>query len=115
VEFQLVQAMLANMIIQTEAARLLIYRAAMNAGTGVPVTLEASIAKCFANEAAELVSDYAIQLFGGYGYSEEYEVERLHRDSHGWVIAGGTPSMQRLRIVSEYLGRRFEQRAPDAT
>jgi butyryl-CoA dehydrogenase len=112
VDFQLVQASLADMIVQTEAARLLLYRAAEGAGRGAPKPVEASIAKLFANEAAKRVSDAAVQLLGGYGYSEEYEVERLHRDSHGWAIAGGTPSMQRIRIVSEYLGRRFEQRPP---
>jgi butyryl-CoA dehydrogenase len=110
VEFQLVQAALADMLIQTEAARLLIYRAAEGAGRGAPDPLETSIAKCFVNEAAKKVSDAAVQLFGGYGYTDEYEVERLHRDAHGWAIAGGTPNMQRTRIVSEYLGRRFEQR-----
>jgi len=110
VDFQLVQASLADMIIQTEAARLLLYRAADNAGHGAPDPLEASIAKCFTNEAAKRASDTAVQLLGGYGYSEEYEVERLHRDSHGWAIAGGTPNMQRIRIVSQYLGLRFDQR-----
>ena len=110
VEFQLVQAALADMVMQTEAARLLLYRAAHNAGTGPPNTLEASLAKCFANEAAKRVSDAAVQLLGGYGYTEEYDVERLHRDAHGWAIAGGTPNMQRIRIASEYLGRRFDQR-----
>jgi alkylation response protein AidB-like acyl-CoA dehydrogenase len=110
-DFQLVQAGLADMVVQVEAARLLIYRAAVNAGTGAPVALEASMAKCFANEMAKKVSDLAIQLHGGYGYSSEYEVERMHRDAHGWAIAGGTPSIQRIRIASEYLGRRFDQRA----
>jgi alkylation response protein AidB-like acyl-CoA dehydrogenase len=52
-----------------------------------------------------------MQLHGGYGYSAEYDVERLHRDAHGWALAGGTPSMQRIRIASEYLGRRFDQRS----
>ena len=110
VEFQMVQADLADMVMQVEAARLLVYRAAANAGRGTPVPLEASIAKCFANEMAKTVSDRAIQLHGGYGYSSEYDVERLHRDAHGWALAGGTTNMQRLRIVSEYLGRRFPQR-----
>lgn len=109
-EFQTVQAALADMVVQVEAARLLIYRAAINAGTGAPNTLEASVAKCFANEMAKRVSDLAIQLHGGYGYSAEYEVERMHRDAHGWALAGGTPAMQRVRITSEYLGRRFDQR-----
>lgn len=111
VEFQLVQAALADMVVQVEAARLLVYRAAATAGTGAPAALEASIAKCFANDMAKKVSDLAIQLHGGYGYSSEYEVERMHRDAHGWAIAGGTPSIQRIRIASEYLGRRFDQRA----
>jgi butyryl-CoA dehydrogenase len=110
VEFQTVQAMLADMVVQVEAARLLIYRAAHHAGGGAPVPLEASVAKCFSNEMAKGVTDLAIQLHGGYGYSAEYDVERMHRDAHGWAIAGGTPTMQRLRIASEYLGRRFDQR-----
>jgi butyryl-CoA dehydrogenase len=109
-EFQMVQATLADMVIQVEASRMLISRAAHNAGRGAPVPLEASIAKCYANEAGKRVTDMAIQLLGGYGYSEEYEVERLHRDAHGWAVAGGTPNMQRMRIVSEFLGRRFDQR-----
>ena len=110
VEFQTVQAALADIVVQVEAARLLIYRAAINAGHGPPVPLEASVAKCFANEMAKRVTDLAVQLHGGYGYSAEYDVERMLRDSHGWAIAGGTPTMQRIRIASEYLGRRFDQR-----
>lgn len=110
-EFQLVQASLADMLVQVEAARLLIYRAAASAGTGQPPPLEASLAKYFANDMAKRVSDLAIQLHGGYGYTAEYELERLHRDAHGWAIAGGTPSMQRIRIASEFLGRRFDQRS----
>ena len=109
-EFQMVQSALADMIIDVQAARLLIHQAAAAAGSGAPDPLAASVAKCFANEAAKRVSDLAIQLHGGYGYSREYDVERLHRDAHGWAIAGGTPAMQRIRIVSEYLGRRFSQR-----
>ncbi len=110
-EFQMVQSGLADMVVQVEAARLLIARAAVNAGDGAPVPLEASVAKCFANEMAKRVSDLAIQIHGGYGYAVEYEVERLHRDAHGWSLAGGTPSMQRIRIASEYLRRRFDQRS----
>lgn len=90
VEFQMVQQSLADMVIKVEAARLLIYRAAATAGYGFPVPLEASIAKCFSNEMAKEVSDLAIQLHGGYGYSAEYDVERMHRDAHGWALAGGT-------------------------
>ena len=110
IEFQSVQMTLADMVLQVEAARLLVYRAARTAGTGLPDPLEVSLAKCTANEMAKRVSDLAMQLHGGNGYTEEYGIERLHRDAHGWAVAGGTPSMQRIRIVSELLGRRFDQR-----
>lgn len=110
IEFQSVQMTLADMVMQVEAARLLVYRAARTAGTGLPDPLEVSLAKCTANEMAKRVSDLAMQLHGGNGYTEEYGIERLHRDAHGWAVAGGTPSMQRIRIVSELLGRRFDQR-----
>jgi alkylation response protein AidB-like acyl-CoA dehydrogenase len=109
-DFQLVQSAIADMVTQVEAARLLIYRAATSAGTGAPPAIEASIAKYFANTMAKNVSDLAIQVHGGYGYSAEYEIERLHRDAHGWSLAGGTLSIQKTRIASEYLGRRFDQR-----
>jgi len=111
IEYQLVQAAIADMVMQVDAARMLIYRAAANAGHKAPAALEASVAKCFANEMAKKVSDAAIQLHGGYGYSVEYSVERFHRDAHGWAIAGGTTNMQRVRIASEFLGRRFDQRS----
>jgi alkylation response protein AidB-like acyl-CoA dehydrogenase len=110
VEFQAVQMTLADMVLQVEAARLLIERAAGHAGTGLPDPLEVSLAKCTANEMAKRVSDLAMQLHGGNGLTEEYGIERLHRDAHGWAVAGGTPTMQRIRIVSELLGRRFDQR-----
>lgn len=110
IEFQTVQTGLADMVIQVEAARLLIWRAAAKASRGTPDPLEASIAKCFANEMAKKVSDLAIQLHGGYGYHPEYHVERFHRDAHGWSLGGGTPTIQRTRIVSQYLGRNFDQR-----
>ncbi|GAA2853079.1 acyl-CoA dehydrogenase family protein [Streptosporangium fragile] len=110
IEFQSVQVILADMVLQVEAARLLLQRAAATAGTGLPDPLQVSLAKCTANEMAKRVSDLAMQLHGGNGYTEEYGIERLHRDAHGWAIAGGTPTMQRIRIVSELLGRRFDQR-----
>lgn len=112
VEFQSIQMMLADMILQVEAARLLIERAAGGLGPDdLPNSLHVSLAKCTANEMAKRVTDLAIQLHGGNGFAEEYGIERLHRDSHGWAIAGGTPSMQRTRIVSELLGRSFNQRS----
>jgi alkylation response protein AidB-like acyl-CoA dehydrogenase len=110
IEFQGVQLILADMVMQVEAARLLLERAARGADDGLPDTLQVSIAKCTANEMAKRVTDLAMQVHGGNGYTEEYGIERLHRDAHGWAIAGGTPVIQRVRIVSELLGRRFDQR-----
>lgn len=110
IEFQSIQLTVADMMLQVEAARLLLLRAAENAGHGLPNPLEVSLAKCTANEMAKQVTDLAMQLHGGNGYTEEYGIERLHRDAHGWALAGGTPTMQRIRIVSELLGRNFDQR-----
>lgn len=112
VEFQGVQMTLADMVLQVQGARLLRDHAAAGVVGGVlPNPLDVSLAKCTANEMAKRVTDLAMQLHGGNGYSEEYGLERLHRDAHGWAIAGGTPTMQRIRIVSELLGRKFNQRA----
>ena len=110
-EFQAVQFLLADMAMKVEAARLLIYRAAINAGRGAPSVFESSVAKCFANEMAKEVTDMAMQVFGGYGYSTEYPIERMLRDSRGWALAGGTVQMQRINIASAMLGRRFNQRS----
>lgn len=111
VEFQSIQLLLADMVMQVQAARLLIHAAAIAAGTGLPDPLQVSLAKCTANEMAKRVTDLAMQVHGGNGYTEDYGIERLHRDAHGWAIAGGTPNMQRIRIVSELLGIGFNQRA----
>lgn len=109
-EFQGVQFLLADMAMKVEAARLLIYRAAVNAGAGLPSIFESSVAKCFANEIGKEVTDMALQVFGGYGYSKEYPVERMLRDSRGWPVAGGTLQIQRINIAGALLNRRFSQR-----
>jgi alkylation response protein AidB-like acyl-CoA dehydrogenase len=109
-EFQAVQFLLADMAMRVEAARMLIYRAAVNAGQGLPSVFESSVAKCFANEIAKEVTDMSLQVFGGYGYSKEYPIERMLRDSRGWPLAGGTVQMQRINIAGAMLGRRFSQR-----
>ena len=108
-EFQSVQTQLADMVMQVDAARLLIWRAAV-AADPLPDVGQVSIAKCFANETAKRVTALAMELHGGYGYHREYHIERYFRDAAGWAIAGGTPAIQRTRIASEYLGRRFSQR-----
>ncbi|MBM7516468.1 acyl-CoA dehydrogenase family protein [Nocardioides nitrophenolicus] len=114
IEFQNVQMTVATMAMQVEASRLLIYRAAVNAGAGLPNSYETSLAKCYANEMAKVVTDLGMQMHGGNGYTEEYGLERLHRDSHGWAIAGGTPAIQRVRIAADMFGRNFNQRPAEA-
>ncbi len=109
-ELPAIQPTLADMVPEVEAARLLIRRAAGNVGTGLPDPLEVSPTKCRANEMATRVTDLAIQLHGGNGCTEEYGLERLLRDAHGRQLAGDTPTMRRVRIVSELLGRGLDQR-----
>ena len=110
VEFQAVQLKLADMAIKVEAARLLIWRAAQNAASGLPSLADASIAKCFANEMVREVASMGLQLMGGYGYSTEYRMEQRLRDAFGWGIAGGTIDVQKTNIAAALVGRRFNQR-----
>jgi butyryl-CoA dehydrogenase len=110
VEFQAVQLRLAEMRMRVDAARLLIWRAAVNAQHGMPSVLESSMAKCFANEIAREVCGHAVQLMGGYGYSREYPMERRLRDAWGWGIAGGAVDIQKVNIAAAMVGRRFDQR-----
>ncbi|MBL7209394.1 MAG: acyl-CoA dehydrogenase family protein [Dehalococcoidia bacterium] len=109
-EFQAIQSMLADMALRVEASRLLIYRATVNAAAGLPVPLEANLAKCFANQMVREVTGLAMQIHGGYGYSKDYPVERLFRDGWGWGVAGGTIEIQKITIASSLLNRRFDQR-----
>jgi butyryl-CoA dehydrogenase len=111
VNFQAVQLKLAEMKMQVEASRLLIWRAAVNAEQGFPSISESSVAKCFANEIARTVTGNALQLMGGYGYSKEYPMERRFRDAWGWGIAGGAIDIQKINIAGAMIGRRFNQRA----
>lgn len=109
-EFQAVQLSLADMLMQVDSARMLRDRAVAELDAGEPNTLHVSLAKCAANEMAKRVTDLAMMLHGANGYTEEYGLERMHRDAHGWALAGGTPNIQRTRIASEMLGRSFDQR-----
>ena len=110
VDFQGVQLKLAEMQMEVEAARLLIWRAAANADKGLPSILDSSTAKCFANQIARSVTGNALQLMGGYGYSAAYPMERRMRDAWGWGIAGGSIDIQKVNIASAMVGRRFDQR-----
>lgn len=109
-EFQGVQFMIVDMAMKLEAARLLVYRAACGAGQGLPSVYEASLAKCFANEMVVEVTNAAMQVFGGYGYSRDFPVERMARDAKAWRVAGGTVQMLRITLASFLFGRRFDQR-----
>jgi len=109
-EFQAIQFMIVDMAMKLDAARLLVYRAASGAGQGLPSIYEASMAKCYANEMVIDVTNTAMQVFGGYGYSKEFPVERMLRDGRAWCVAGGTVQMLRITLASFLFGRRFDQR-----
>ena len=111
VDFQAVQLRLAEMAMQVEASRLLIYRAVHNASLGLPSIFESSTAKCFANEIVRTVCVNGMQVMGGYGFAKEYGMEQRVRDSFGWGLAGGTIDVQKTNIASAMVGRRFNQRA----
>lgn len=102
-ELQGIRWTLAEMAIQIQAARLLVYDAAFKADQGKMVAKEAAMAKKFANEVSVWVVDKAIQLHGGYGYMKEYEVERYYRDVRGWSMGGGTTQICLNRIAHEIL------------
>ena len=109
-DFQGLQWMLADMAIATTTCRAMIYRAAENAATGFPDSTEAAISKVYASEMAIQVTNSALQVFGAYGYSREYPVERMVRDARMFTIGGGTAQLQRNLIASALLGRKLDQR-----
>jgi acyl-CoA dehydrogenase len=104
-DFQAIQTKLAAMSIEIEAARLLVYRAALTRDSGRKprVTLESSQAKLYATEAAQRVIDQAVQIHGGYGVMKGYEVERLYREIRALRIYEGTSEIQHLVIASQLL------------
>jgi alkylation response protein AidB-like acyl-CoA dehydrogenase len=103
--FQGVQFMLADMATQIEAARLLMLRAAGLRDRGIPCARESAMAKLFAGDTAMRVTTDAVQLFGGYGYIEEYPVERHMRDAKITQIYEGTQQIQRLVVARQVFGR----------
>ena len=97
------QFQLADMYAQVEAAKLLVYKAAMAKMTQKTYSVEAATAKLFASEAAMAVTTKAVQLFGGYGYIREYDVERMMRDAKITEIYEGTSEVQRMVISGALL------------
>ncbi len=103
-DFQAVQWLIADMAKDTHAARLLVHAAAARIDAGERATLEASIAKCFASDAAVLHTANAVQIHGGSGYIRGFEVERLYRDAKITQIYEGTNQIQRLIMARQLLG-----------
>jgi alkylation response protein AidB-like acyl-CoA dehydrogenase len=104
--FQGLQFMLADMAMQVHGARLLVHHAASLLDRGAsPAALESSMAKCFAADAAMKVTTDAVQIFGGYGYTREYPVERFMRDAKITQIFEGTNQIQRVVIARELTTR----------
>ena len=93
----------ADMATDLEASRMLVYNAARLKDAGLPFAREAAMAKLFASEAANRITSQAVELFGGYGYSKEYPVEKLMRDTKLIQIYEGTSQVQRLVIARELL------------
>jgi len=102
-EFQAIQFKLSNMATEIELARTMIHKAAWLKDQGRPYNKEAAMAKLFATEMAERVCYEAIQIHGGYGYSREYNVERMYRDARLMTIGEGTSEIQRLVIARHVL------------
>jgi alkylation response protein AidB-like acyl-CoA dehydrogenase len=103
--FEMIQATLADMAAEVQAARMLVYHAAWLKDQGEKATRDTSIAKLFATEAAVRAANQAVLLLGGRGYSDEYPAERYLRDIKGLQIYEGTTHIQRIVIARELLGK----------
>jgi len=103
--FQTIQGYLADMAMEIEAARLLVYHAAFMMTRGMKTTKESAFAKLFASEMAMRVTNKAVQIHGGYGYTSDFAVERYYRDVKLCEIGEGTSEIQRLVIAREIIGK----------
>ncbi len=101
-QFQAVQFTLADMAVEIEAARLMVYNAARMKDAGIPFVKEAAMAKYFVSMVAERVASQAVEIFGGYGFVKDYPVEKLYRDAKIGKIYEGTSNMQ-LATISKLL------------
>jgi alkylation response protein AidB-like acyl-CoA dehydrogenase len=102
--FQLVQQMIADMVVDTQAARGLVWRAGWLKDTGKPNTTETSVAKLYATEAAVRSANNAIQVHGGSGYVDDHPVERYLRDARVTTLYEGTSQIQKLIIARAATG-----------
>jgi alkylation response protein AidB-like acyl-CoA dehydrogenase len=103
-EFQGVQFNLAEMAVDVEAARLLVYNAARLRDAGLPFVTQAAMSKYFASQVAERVASQAVEVFGGVGFTKDFPVEKLYRDAKIGRIYEGTSNMQKLTIAKGILG-----------
>ncbi len=103
-DFQLVREMIAQSAVEIEAARLLTLRAAHLRDLGLDNTLEVSMAKLFGAQMAQRVTDWAVQVHGGYGFSGDFDVERYYRDARILGLYEGTNEIQKLIIAERVLG-----------
>jgi butyryl-CoA dehydrogenase len=101
--FQAIQWMIADMATEIDAARLLVYRAAWLKDLGVRFTREAAMAKLYASEVAERAAFKSLQIHGGYGYTKDYDIERIYRDQRLCSIGEGTSEIQRMVIARQVL------------
>lgn len=104
-EYQLVQQLLADMAVETDAARLMVWRVAELIDTGNEFATESSMAKYFASEAAVKVSNMGLQVFGGYGYIDEFPAEKYVRDARVMTLYEGTSQIQQLLIGRALTGK----------
>jgi short-chain 2-methylacyl-CoA dehydrogenase len=104
-EFQGVQFDLAEMAIDVEAARLMVYNAARLRDAGMPFVTEAAMCKYFASQVAEKVASRAVEVLGGVGFTKDYPVEKLYRDAKIGRIYEGTSNMQRVTIAKQLLSK----------
>jgi glutaryl-CoA dehydrogenase (non-decarboxylating) len=109
-QYQMNQELIAQMVVQEEAARLLVYRAAWLVDQGKPNNLETSIGKYTAAEAAAHAADAAMKILGAYGYSTEFPVERYYRDAKSYQIVEGSSNIQKMIIAQDALGYRKANR-----
>jgi len=108
-DFQLIREMIAQSAVEIDAARLLTLRAAHMRDQGLDNTLEVSMAKLFGAQMAQRVTDWAIQVHGGYGFSGEFDVERFYRDARILGLYEGTNEIQKLIIAERILGSASKQ------
>ena len=113
-EFQGLQWKFAEMRVALDSAQLLLYRAAVGAGDGLPDAQQIALAKYACNQAGWMASNESMQIMGGTGYSQDLLIEYCVRKTRGWMIAGGSLEMMKNRIAEGIFGRSFSQRNPKA-